>query len=362
MGTRFKGDNNDPAVNVTNWVLLVTAILSVFARLGTKFRIFHKFTSDDVAIIASLVLCVVQSICVSMAVGSGYGKHLKEVTLPEFDTVMKYLYASSILYLASICASKISLVLFMRNLTQTANDRFFGLFLAIAIGVWAVVSIFGTAFQCSVPGTWNFWSNNCFDLAAWRYFVCASNIVTEILILAQGILLTHRVQTSLTKRLLITSLFLPRVLVIGTVLAELILTRRITETTDPTYEMCVVTILQMLTQCLSVVTACWGQLKPFLTWLKSNGLRIQDVDYMTNAYNSNYAQSEGRSQTQSKARDSRYQSQKGPALSRSKSNQILVTKNWEVDSQSSQADIIQESGAWADAEGTRNVSPENLNH
>lgn len=55
MGTRFKGDTKDPAVNVTNWVLLVTVILSVLARLGTKFRIFHKFTSDDFSIIASLV-------------------------------------------------------------------------------------------------------------------------------------------------------------------------------------------------------------------------------------------------------------------------------------------------------------------
>lgn len=112
----------------------------------------------------------------------------------------------------------------------------------------------------------------------------------------------------------------------------------------------------MLTQCLSVVTACWGQLKPFLTWLKSNGLRIQDVDYMTNAYNSAYAKSNGQSLTNSKARDSKYQ--RGAPLARSKSNQILVTRNWEVGSQSSQADIIQESGTWADAEGTRNASLE----
>lgn len=52
----------------------------------------------------------------------------------------------------------------MRNLTQTANDRFFGLFAAIATATWAVVSIFGTAFQCSVPNTWDFWNGKCFDL------------------------------------------------------------------------------------------------------------------------------------------------------------------------------------------------------
>lgn len=55
MGTRFKDDSRDPAVNVTNWVLLVTVILAVFARLGTKFRLFHKFDNADFLIIASLV-------------------------------------------------------------------------------------------------------------------------------------------------------------------------------------------------------------------------------------------------------------------------------------------------------------------
>jgi hypothetical protein len=55
MGTRFKGDTKDPAVNVTTWVLLVTIILSVSVRLGTKWRLFHKLTADDVLIVTSMV-------------------------------------------------------------------------------------------------------------------------------------------------------------------------------------------------------------------------------------------------------------------------------------------------------------------
>lgn len=55
MGTRFKTESKDPAVNVTTWVLLVVVILSVSARLGTKFNLFHKLTVDDILIIGSLV-------------------------------------------------------------------------------------------------------------------------------------------------------------------------------------------------------------------------------------------------------------------------------------------------------------------
>lgn len=55
MGTRFKTESKDPAVNVTTWFLLVVVILSVAARLGTKFNLFHKLTVDDLLIVASLV-------------------------------------------------------------------------------------------------------------------------------------------------------------------------------------------------------------------------------------------------------------------------------------------------------------------
>lgn len=55
MGTRFTGDSKDPEVNVTTWCLLVVVILAVFARLGTKYHIFHRFTSDDVLVIFSSV-------------------------------------------------------------------------------------------------------------------------------------------------------------------------------------------------------------------------------------------------------------------------------------------------------------------
>lgn len=55
MGTRFKTESKDPAVNVTTWFLLVVVILSVAARLGTKFNLFHKLTVDDLLIVAALV-------------------------------------------------------------------------------------------------------------------------------------------------------------------------------------------------------------------------------------------------------------------------------------------------------------------
>ncbi|KAJ6036241.1 hypothetical protein N7540_000520 [Penicillium herquei] len=350
MNTRFTGDTKDPAVNVTNWVLLSTVILGVLARLGTKLRLFKRLTLDDCFIIASLTFCAIQSICVSMAVGAGYGDHFEELSTHQFDTVMKYLYASTMLYIGSLCFSKLSLVIFIRSLTPSSKDHFLALLIEIVTGIWAVASIFGYAFQCSVPNTWDFWNGKCFNIEAWRYFVCISNIVTDFLILAQGFLLLYRVQAAVTKRLLIASLFLPRLLVIGAVLAELIFTHKAANTTDPTYAYCNVTILQETSQCLSIITACWGQLKPFLSWLKSSGLRIQDFDY-TNYANA-YGRSNIQSHTQSRSRPGRNELNLG-SFPLQKKTQILVTRDWEVDSQSSEADIIQEPHTWAESTSAR---------
>lgn len=117
MGTRFKDDTKDPAVNVTNWVLLVTIIFSVSARLGTKIRLFKRLTTDDLLIIASLVFGIGQSIVVSLAVGSGYGKHFKDVSSADMQQVMKV----SIFRLAVM----VHLFLFLRSRLMCSSPESF---------------------------------------------------------------------------------------------------------------------------------------------------------------------------------------------------------------------------------------------
>ena len=89
MGTRFRGDTKDPAVNVTTWVLLAIIIFSVSARLGTQVRLFKKLSTDDLLVIASLIFGIGQNIVVSLAVGSGYGTHSKDVSSANMQQVMK---------------------------------------------------------------------------------------------------------------------------------------------------------------------------------------------------------------------------------------------------------------------------------
>ncbi|KAJ5273137.1 hypothetical protein N7478_008262 [Penicillium angulare] len=89
MGYRFKNDSIGPTVNVISWFLMVVNILAVLARIGAKFRLFHKVKSDDLIIIVSMLFSIVQLICVSVAVGSGYGNHSDKISDAEAVIVMK---------------------------------------------------------------------------------------------------------------------------------------------------------------------------------------------------------------------------------------------------------------------------------
>ncbi|KAJ5185791.1 hypothetical protein N7491_006338 [Penicillium cf. griseofulvum] len=340
MGTRFKGDTKDPAVNVCTWFLLVVSIFSVSARLGTKVRLFKRLTTDDFLIVAALVFSIGQCIVVSLAVGSGYGKHFKDVSSAEMELVMKNLFVGSLLYLLSLIFSKLSLVVFIRSLTPSAKDKWLARGAEGIVYTWAVVAIFGTAFECSLPRTWDFWNGQCFNLLAWRYFIAISNIVTDLMIVAQAMILISSVQTTLGRRLGFAGIFLPRLFVPIATIVELAFLENGTKTNDPTFQMCEITIFEVIIQCLSIVTACWGQLSPFLSWMRSNGLRLDGVEDPTSSSYKMHSQSQG----QSRSRDPkfRFESQETFPLPMRR-DQILVTQDWEVNSQSSQADMIVES-------------------
>ncbi|CAG7931922.1 unnamed protein product [Penicillium olsonii] len=327
MGTRFTGDSKDPEVNVTAWCLLVVVVLAVFARLGTKYHIFKRWTSDDFLVIVSSVVTL------SLAVAAGYGTHKKDVSDANFDQVMKNLWTASLLYIASLCFSKLSLVIFTLRLSPAAKDHRLGKIVAGLVVTWAIVAILGTAFECEVPRSWDFWNGKCINMEAWHYFVCLSNMATEALILTQAFLLIKGIHASFKKRLVFASIFLPRILVIGVIIAQLPLIRPATTSTDPSYDICDISVIEELVQCLSIVTACWGQLKPFLTWLKLEG-RLRVNTGTGDTYNLD-------SKSQFRSRERKANADYG-LPSRSEPLVVSVTRDWEVDSQSSQTHIIRE--------------------
>lgn len=126
------------------------------------------------------------------------------------------------------------------------------------------------------------------------------------------------------------------------VIFQLTIIKKSTETADPTFQLCETTIIEGIVQCLSIVTACWGQLRPFMSWMRSNGLKLSDAEDSSGwAYRMS-----NRSQTGTRLRDRKTKTGKFDSPTDSgfplpmRRDQILVTHDWEINSQSSQANII----------------------
>lgn len=91
-------------------------------------------------------------------------------------------YASSLLFIASLCLSKVAALLFVRGLTLDTIDLNLTTGLCIFVGVWGVVSEFAVAFQCHLPKPWDYIHNTCFN----RVGVATSPDNTECLLTDLG--------------------------------------------------------------------------------------------------------------------------------------------------------------------------------
>ncbi|PYH95513.1 hypothetical protein BO71DRAFT_201928 [Aspergillus ellipticus CBS 707.79] len=347
---RFSGDTRDPAVNITTWFLLVTASLSVIFRLGTKYGSFRTLTNDDYLIVLSLIFCIGQSVAVSMSVSNGYGYHISTLSPERIDRMMQSQYAAALLFVLSLCFSKLSLSFFIRNLTPTRKDQYVAFIVQTSVTAIAIIDFFGTAFQCNLPQTWNYYSGQCMDLPAWHYFTGATNIITDAMITLQALYLIARIQTSRKRKLVFASIFLTRVLVILASIAELILVRSTIPTTDPSWATYGVTISLEAIQCISIVTACWAQLKPFLNMLKSNGLRIQGVDYRSTIHTKFSTTTRSGNRTETKFTRSGEHELMGMGAGEGNTTTVSAARlSDDADddgSQSSQTGIIRETRTW----------------
>ncbi|KAI4232873.1 MAG: hypothetical protein L6R40_007277 [Gallowayella cf. fulva] len=116
-------------------------------------------------------------------------------------------YAFEFLWSVGITCIKLSILLFYRRLFPQQNTsnrwRACHLALCIASGILGVISLFGSAFQCTpvkflwdptIPG------GHCINFSAFARFTSVVNIVTDVLILAMPIPIVWSLQLERSKK------------------------------------------------------------------------------------------------------------------------------------------------------------------
>ncbi|KAL1965585.1 hypothetical protein VTN77DRAFT_5669 [Rasamsonia byssochlamydoides] len=346
------------AANVVNWFLLVTAILAVLVRLGTKYFFVRRLTQDD------YILCLALSISTSLGVSRQFHDPLDSLSASQLLRALKCEYASTLLFVASLCLSKLSASLFVRGLTPDSLDQNIAWVLGIVITVWGFVSEFVVAFQCRLPRPWDYIDNTCVNRTAWWNFFGVVNILTEAALVVQPVLIILPLRTSLTKKIGIIACFAGRIVVMVAIILQLVYLNRASHASHSLLESWQNVVCTEVVQCLSIVASCMPQFKPFLDSLQSSGMRLYDMPGSTKRYG--YGSGDHRGQTSYKSTQASIGHRGGGgalheliAVPQRLAHEATVTvttgskdRDWEVGSQSSQSRIIRETKTWTVAEWT----------
>lgn len=269
--------NFTPIVQIVTWFLLITCSLSIVARGVTKAASVRSITLDDYFISVSWLFALVQSVIVSLQTLHGYGKPFASARPAEVEVDLKLQYVAALVYISSLCFAKLAVLALIKIITPLKRDRAITYGLALIVALWAFSGEFAAAFVCKLPRPWNYLEGNCPGHYSWWTYFEISNILTDTALIALPFGFIWRIQAPMTKKASALSFFAFRIIVIGAAACKLVFLQRTRSSDDPLLDSWTVTVCTQTIQCLSIVSACFLYLKPFLDSIESGFISNEDM-------------------------------------------------------------------------------------
>lgn len=266
-----------PAVKVMTVFLLITSILVVIARGTTKAIIVGSTNLDDYLIALSLLFNIGQSVAVFFQAKNGYGIPSKTLSPSSLSSELKSEYTAALLYIPSLFFTKLAVLALLKTITPNRWDHRAAYSLAALVILWATTGEFAAAFMCHVPITWDWPNGKCNDRHAFWNYLEVTNIFTDTALIALPLIMVSRIQTSMAKKASVFSFFALRIIVIAASMCKLVFWNRTPDPTDATLDTWPTTICTQIIQCLSISSACFLYLKPFLDSVESGFIRSDDL-------------------------------------------------------------------------------------
>ncbi|OCK78505.1 hypothetical protein K432DRAFT_427219 [Lepidopterella palustris CBS 459.81] len=270
-------DHNGTVVGIVSWVFLALTIISVSTRLvikWTHFRGRRQIGLDDLVIVLATIFSIGQTAAVSVQVAQGLDQRLSSLNLTQLNDFQVTDYASNIMYIANLGTTRISVFLFIRQITPDPLQNKLAAGLGPLSLVWSVTSIFAASFQCSPSNTWKFLNNKCFNRTAFANYIGISNIILELIFILFPSIIIWKLRANKRGKLCATLCFSARLCVVVCIILQLFYRNRVSYDSDPTLNSWPVVLCAQLAQNLSIITACVPYLPSILNVLHSSTLHI----------------------------------------------------------------------------------------
>ncbi|KAK7996589.1 hypothetical protein PG989_004629 [Apiospora arundinis] len=269
-------DDEDRSIQILVWFIFTAATLSVVIGLGMKYIMVRKLGPDDWLLILAQVgltlpppppeiIYLAECISTAFGVSAGLGKPWRSLNAESQDAYLKTEYASTVLLILALAIVKWSILVFIERLSRNIVAPRIRRSVSAFVGLWFATATISSLFQCAVPKPWDYVNGDqCLDRRAWWAYVSVVNMLTEICIATLYLLVIYKVQISRSKKIVVLSLFLTRLLVVAAAIAQLVMFFRAYPSPDLTQSLKIPIILNQTTLSISVVTACVPYLKPFM--------------------------------------------------------------------------------------------------
>ncbi|KAH9871025.1 hypothetical protein J1614_006599 [Plenodomus biglobosus] len=112
--------NRTPVVQILTWLTLVISVLAFLTHASIKLYIFRRLKKENWLVLCSLVLCIAQSVAVTIQCQHGFGRPMSSLSDEDVQVNLKSEYAATILFIFVVVAAIIQLMIFHQESSNAA--------------------------------------------------------------------------------------------------------------------------------------------------------------------------------------------------------------------------------------------------
>ncbi|ERF72506.1 hypothetical protein EPUS_09033 [Endocarpon pusillum Z07020] len=204
------GDNRGPEITQSITVVVVLTALSLIGRLFSRRLQKVPLAASDYTIILGWLTACGMTIIIYIGVTLGLGKHIEVVPLEDMTKILKSTMASEILYSITISATKISILLFYREIFPGPRFAIATNIVAAFVIAWGVACILVAIFSCNpVNGFWDLTiPSKCIETRMFFIGNSVPNIIMDVVILTLPMNKIWHLQMQFKQKLIVSGLFL----------------------------------------------------------------------------------------------------------------------------------------------------------
>jgi hypothetical protein len=116
--------DHGPLVNIAAWTMVCMSVLFTAFRLISSLVLRGTAGKDDWVIVLATAFASMQVVATSLMVAHGLGQHQDSLQPAGLKSYQQALLASSVLYVAALAFSRLSILIFLGRLISVPQKRF----------------------------------------------------------------------------------------------------------------------------------------------------------------------------------------------------------------------------------------------